>query len=155
MGIDGPTIITFMATLLLFVTCVIIHYEGLSALTRWVSYDLLRPRVRIATLICAQFILHLTEICIFAAGYFVLAEHLEFGTLLNVVDQGNPLIDPSGFADYVYYSAVVYSTLGMGEIVPVGPIRFLTGMESVGGLLLITWSASFTFIEMQRYWGRE
>jgi hypothetical protein len=43
----------------------------------------------------------------------------------------------------------------MGEIVPVGPIRFLTGMEAVGGLLLITWSASFTFIEMQRYWGRD
>jgi hypothetical protein len=88
-------------------------------------------------------------------GYFVLAEQLEFGALLNVVDPGNPLIDPSDFGDYVYYSAVVYSTLGMGEIVPVGPVRILTGMESVSGLLLIAWSASFTFIEMQRYWGRD
>ena len=155
MTIDAPTIITFIATLLLFVTCVIIHYEGLSALTRWVSFELLRPRVRIATLICGQFILHLTEICIFAAGFFVLAEQLEYGALLNIVYDSNPQFDPSTFADYFYYSAVVYTTLGMGEIVPVGPIRFLTGMEAVGGLLLITWSASFTFIEMQRYWGRD
>ena len=155
MTINTPMIITFAATLILFVTCVIIHYEGLSALTRWVSFDLLPPRVRIATLICGQFVLHLVEICIFAIGYFVLAEHLEYGSLLNIVYDGNPLFDPNSFSDYVYYSAVAYTTLGMGEIVPVGPIRFLTGMEAVGGLLLITWSASFTFIEMQRYWGRD
>jgi hypothetical protein len=155
MAFDAPTIITFFTTLVLFLVCVIIHYEGLRGLTRWVAHGVFRPRQRIATLICAQFFLHLIEICIFATGYFVLAEQFAFGALLNVVDAGNPLIDPSSFADYFYYSAVVYTTLGMGEIVPVGPVRFLTGMESVIGLLLITWSASFTFIEMQRYWGRD
>jgi hypothetical protein len=154
MAIDTPSIITFIVTLVLFIVCVIIHYEGLRALTRWVAHGALRPRQRIATLICAQFILHVTEICIFAAGFYFLVERFEFGELLNVVDHDNPLIDPSNYGDYVYYSAVVYTTLGMGEIVPVGAVRILTGMESVGGLLLITWSASFTFIEMQRYWGR-
>ncbi len=153
MGIDSPTLITVVITIVLFVTCVIIHYEGLRALTRWVALGPLRPRVRIATLIFAQFILHLIEILIFALGFYILAEYLDYGSLLNIVSSV-PEIDPNDFADYVYYSAIVYSTLGMGEIVPLGPIRFLTGMESVGGLLLITWSASFTFIEMQRYWGR-
>jgi hypothetical protein len=57
--------------------------------------------------------------------------------------------------DQVYYSAVVYTTLGFGDVVPGGAIRFLTGVESVTGLVLITWSASFTFLEMQRYWGRD
>jgi hypothetical protein len=28
----------------------------------------------------------------------------------------------------------------------------MAGMESVTGLLLITWSASFTYLEMVRYW---
>jgi hypothetical protein len=155
MTIDAPAIITFIATLVLFVTCVIIHYEGLRGLTKWVAYGLLPPRVRIATLICGQFILHIAEICIFAIGYLALIEFMEYGALLNIVYDGNPHFDASSFADYFYYSAVAYTTLGMGEIVPVGPIRFLTGMEAVGGLLLITWSASFTFIEMQRYWGRD
>jgi len=153
MGIDTPTLITVALTLVLFVTCVIIHYEGLRALTRWVAVGPLRPRIRIVTLICAQFVLHLIEILIFALGFYILAKYPGYGSLFNIVSTA-PELDPNDFADYAYYSAIVYSTLGMGEIVPIGPIRFLTGMESVGGLLLITWSASFTFIEMQRYWGR-
>lgn len=154
MTIEAPLIVTFVTTLGLFVACVIFHYEGLRALSRWVAYGL-PPRIRIATLICGQFILHLTEICIFAVGFYVLAHYLEYGALLNIVYDGSPQFDPTSFSDYLYFSFVAYTTLGMGEIVPVGPIRFLTGMEAVGGLLLITWSASFTFIEMQRHWGRD
>lgn len=152
MEIDLPTLITMLVTLVLFVTCVTIHYEGLRAMSRWVALGPLHPRVRIMTLICAQFILHLIEIVIFALGFYVLVEYLQYGSLLNIVDSA-PEIHSSNFTDYIYFSAVVYTTLGMGEIVPLGPVRFLTGMESVGGLLLITWSASFTFIKMQKYWG--
>jgi hypothetical protein len=28
----------------------------------------------------------------------------------------------------------------------------MTGTEALTGFLLITWSASFTFLEMQRFW---
>jgi hypothetical protein len=34
-------------------------------------------------------------------------------------------------------------------------LRYLTGIESLAGLLLITWSASFLYIEMVRYWDIE
>jgi hypothetical protein len=54
--------------------------------------------------------------------------------------------------DSVYFSAVCYTTLGLGDIVPTGAIRFLVGTESLTGFVLITWSASFTFVEMERYW---
>jgi hypothetical protein len=33
-------------------------------------------------------------------------------------------------------------------------VRILAGMEALVGLVLITWSASFTFLKMQIYWGR-
>jgi hypothetical protein len=33
-------------------------------------------------------------------------------------------------------------------------LRFLVGLESLTGLVLITWSASFLFFELQRHWGR-
>lgn len=155
MRFDPATVITLIATLALFVGSVIIHYEGLRGFTRWLAYDQHRPRIRIAFLICGQFVLHALEICLFALGYLVLIEFLSIGGLINVVPNGDPRLYTSGFANYFYYSSVVYTTLGMGEIVPVGPIRFLTGMESVSGLLLITWSASFTYIEMRRYWWRE
>ena len=43
-------------------------------------------------------------------------------------------------------------TLGLGDLSPVGTVRLLAGMESLTGLLLITWSASFTYLEMSRVW---
>ncbi|MFT6897577.1 MAG: hypothetical protein ACJA13_001986, partial [Paraglaciecola sp.] len=35
---------------------------------------------------------------------------------------------------------------------PFGDLRYLTGIESLTGLVLITWTASFLFFEMQRHW---
>jgi hypothetical protein len=46
----------------------------------------------------------------------------------------------------------VFTTLGFGDILPEGPIRFMTGVEAVSGLTFITWSASFTFLEMLKTW---
>ena len=52
----------------------------------------------------------------------------------------------------MYYSIVTYTSLGLGDVYPVGHIRFITGIEVLNGLMLITWSASFTFIAMKRLW---
>jgi hypothetical protein len=61
----------------------------------------------------------------------------------------------TGLPDFVYFSAMTYTTVGFGDAVPIGPIRFLAGMEGLTGLAMITWSASYTFIEMQRDWRPE
>ena len=58
------------------------------------------------------------------------------------------------FLDYIFMSAVTYTTVGYGDIVPLGPVRFLYGTQALVGFVLITWSASFAFIEMQRNWNR-
>merc|ERR1712138_98132 len=54
--------------------------------------------------------------------------------------------------DCVYFSFTTFTTLGYGDIVPLGQLRYLTGIEGLTGFLLLTWSASFLFLEMQRYW---
>ena len=54
--------------------------------------------------------------------------------------------------DYVYLSFVTYTTVGYGDLVAGGYLRYLTGVEALTGLILITWSASFLFIEMGKYW---
>jgi Ion channel len=54
--------------------------------------------------------------------------------------------------DAVYLSAVTFTAVGCGDLVPVGPLRFLTGTEALTGLMLITWSASFTFLELEKFW---
>ena len=47
---------------------------------------------------------------------------------------------------------MTFSTVGSADVYLVGPVRFLSGTEALAGLVLITWSASFTFLEMQRFW---
>ena len=145
MEIDFAHILTVLVTVTIVLMCVLVHYEGLVAIGRWVSHDPFSPRTRIALIILGQLLLHVIEIWIFGLGYFGMANAVDFGAL-------EPMTAPMGFGDYIYYSAVCYTTLGFGEMVPVGPIRFLTGMEAVVGLTLITWSASFTFLKMQKYW---
>jgi len=51
-----------------------------------------------------------------------------------------------------YFSATTFTTVGFGDIAPLGPIRVFIGIESIAGLVLITWSASFTFLGMQNSW---
>jgi hypothetical protein len=56
--------------------------------------------------------------------------------------------------EFFYYSAVTYTTLGFGDITPLGHLRILTTVESLAGLILIAWTASIIFLAMQRI-GRE
>jgi hypothetical protein len=60
--------------------------------------------------------------------------------------------DAHSLLDAVYLSANTYTTVGFGDLAPVGPVRFIGGTMALTGLVLITWSASFTFLEMQRFW---
>ena len=87
--------------------------------------------------------MHTLEIAIFAGAYQGL-QTMGLGELRGLEYQR--------FFSYFYYSAVVYTTLGFGDIIPLGPAKILTGFEALIGLGFITWSASFTFLEMQRYW---
>ncbi len=96
-------------------------------------------------------IAHSAQIWVFAVGYWVLLRNSVHGTISAAGGTGMEL----GLFDYVYYSAMVFTTVGFGDLVPSGHIRLLTGMEGLTGLVFITWSASFAFLEMQRFWQRE
>lgn len=136
--------ITMLTTFSVVVITVMIHYEGLHYFTNWMSHNRLKPRFRIVVLIYGLLILHAVEIFIFGVALWALSQSPGYGTLITA--------DVTALGDYVYFSSTVYSTLGFGDLVPTGPIRFMAGIESVTGLLLITWSASFTYLEMVRYW---
>ena len=57
-----------------------------------------------------------------------------------------------GALDFVYFSVMAYSSLGFSGLQPDGAIRIMAGTEVLVGLTIITWSASLTFLEMQRDW---
>lgn len=135
------------ATATAVLVCILMHYEALNLLTRGLSALHTRVRRRrILLLMIGLLTLHIAEIWAFGLGYHFAATNVELSRVIGA-DQG--------LLDMVYFSAVVYSTLGLGDLVPTGAIRFMAGTEALTGFLLISWSASFTFLEMQRFWGRD
>ncbi|MFW5451230.1 MAG: ion channel [Methylophagaceae bacterium] len=140
-------ILTFILISVLVSLTVIIHYEVLYQLAKKLPNVAIKPRYRVLVGVFAILFAHITEICLFAIGYYLMISVDGFGSLTGNFNQS--LLDCS------YFSFTTYSTLGFGDIEPSGHIRFLTGFESLTGLVLITWSASFLFLEMQKYWPKK
>lgn len=141
--IQSRTVVAIL-TLTLVVICVVVHYEALNWLTSLLKRVTLKPRQHILLLIFAILIVHVVEVWIFGIGYYSL-----------ITTDGHGMLVSShriGFLDCIYYSAVCFTTLGLGDVVPMGAVRFVTGSEALTGFVLLTWSASFTFVEMQRFW---
>jgi hypothetical protein len=136
-------ILVILISMLLILLTVLIHYEVLKGITLLLARPSHGPRQRILYLVLGLNLLHTFEILVFAAAY----------KLLGMYDLGSLYDMPSEhFYYYFYYSAITYTTLGFGDIIPLGPFKILTAMEALLGLGFITWSASFTFLEMQKLW---
>ena len=124
--------------------CVGLHYEVLNLCNRFLSKLSRLRRRRVLLLMFIILSTHVAEIWLFGLGYLTLVRYADLGALMGLPTTELP--------DFVYFSAVTYATVGFGDVVPVGAIRFLAGMESLTGFVMITWSASYTFLEMQRDW---
>lgn len=125
---------------------VAMHYEFLYRLTLTIPKMSIPHRYRIVIGVLGAFIAHAFEIWIFAIAYYFMNQSDGWGNLTGNFD--------GKLMDCAYFSFTVFSTLGFGDIAPIGNIRYLTGIESLTGLLLITWSASFLYFEMQRSWNK-
>ncbi|SFH51392.1 potassium channel family protein [Modicisalibacter xianhensis] len=123
---------------------VFIHYEFLYRLTVHLPRMRLRHRFRIILGVSVALVAHAVEVWLFALVYYVWNRLEGLGRL-----EGN--FDGS-LLDCAYFSFTTFTTLGFGDIQPHGDLRYLTGIESLTGLVLVTWTASFLFVEMQRYW---
>jgi hypothetical protein len=123
-----------------------LHYEVLRACIRFLPAVSHQRRQRVVILIFVILFTHAVEIWLFALAYYGLLQFDAFGAIVGQDAQIDTLID------HAYFSGMVYTTVGFGDVVPRGPIRFMAGMEALTGLVMITWSASFTFLEMQRDW---
>lgn len=126
-----------LACLVAFIASIVsvgLHYEILETLNRRLARFFGRLRVLI-TLLCLM-TLHMLEIGIFAMVYWLMSFEPEFGKIAAIESN----------YDFLYYSSIVYTTVGFGDLYPIGPVRIVTAIESLIGLVLITWSATFIFI---------
>jgi len=137
----------FAVNLFVIGLVVVIHYEFLHQITLLMPKMKIRHRFRIVLGVFLALTAHALEVWIFAFSFYLMHAADDWGYL-----QGN---FEGSLLDCVYFSFTTYTTLGTGDIEPFGDLRYLTGLESLTGLVLITWTASFLYLEMARYWDEQ
>jgi hypothetical protein len=139
-----PVIPAMIAATVLVALTILIHYEVLRVTSAHLAELPVPPRARIIVVVSAAFTAHTVEVWLYGGGYWLLTAHLGMGGF------GGEAV--TSLEDYVYFSAVTYTSLGFGDVYPVAHARLIAGVESLNGLVMIGWSASFTYLAMERYW---
>lgn len=132
-----------VACALTVVLCVYVHLTMLRLLNDRVLPRFQRhSRTAAGIMVLIALVGHLLEIWIFAVAILIV------GSLSDTQFAEELQLD--GF-DAFYYSAVSYTSMG-AEPLHESPLRILTAIEALTGLILITWTASFIFLVMQQTW---
>ena len=127
-----PTIALSLVTLFGSVTA---HYEALRLLARLTAGRPGFRRIGLFVAISGLLAVHMCEIALFACAFHIGVQDLGLGSFVNARSMA-PM-------DYFYYAAETYSSLGYGDIYPLGTIRLLASITPVIGLLLMGWSSAF------------
>lgn len=134
----------YLINILVVMVVVSVHYEFLYHAYQLIPKMPFNPRFRILFGVGTALVAHTVEVWIFAVVYYLLILNGHFGGLEGHFN--------GEFLDCVYFSFTTFSTLGFGDIYPVGDIRYITGISSLTGMVLVSWTASFLYIEMQKLW---
>ena len=134
--------VTLIAVALLAST-VLIHYEALQFASGLGVRSSPPSRTDILKVIAILLVAHFAEIGLYAGVLFI-CQQLQLGALAGEIE--------GGAIDWLYFSISSYTTLGVGDLHPRGPLRLIAGVEALNGLMLIGWSASFTYLTMADVW---
>jgi len=147
--------------ILLLAVTVLTHYYGLRLISEVVEVVKISPQARMVIVVFGVIIVHTVEIATHAVGYMVvdlidgtgdfvgLHDSLISATTLSTIPRTGLSLE---FYDYFYFSAETFASLGLGDIYPIGHLRMMASFEVLSGLILIGWSASFTYIAMRKFW---
>lgn len=138
-----------MAITVFIAACLVLATSSLHYATlRWLSGGMARiamsPGPRVLCIVFVMLVAHVSEVVLYAAAYAAAVEGLSLGSFGGLTVE-QPL-------DFLYFSIVTYTSLGLGDVFPSDHLRFLAGVEALNGLLLITWSGSFIYLAMGRLW---
>ena len=142
---EGGFLLAMVLTALLVFVTVMIHYEVMRGIDSFLPrVHFLHSRLKVLVVIFGVFLAHTIEVWVFALAYYYSNHFLGLGAYMG---------DTSGHIfDAVYFSVVVYTSLGFGDIQPVGQLRLIAGVEALVGLIMIGWSTAYTFMMMGKFW---
>lgn len=134
-------IITFASLIGIYAT-IALFYECLYITSTYIILKRFQPRTTVFIMITSSFIAHAVAIVFYAMIYWTLIHFFNFsGIEGNIEDH---------FPTYLYFSSTTYSSLGIGDVFPIESLRILAGIEAINGLILITWSAAFSYSVIQK-----
>ncbi|MHB1084374.1 MAG: ion channel [Thiobacillus sp.] len=139
--------IVAISCILLIAFVTVMHYEVLRRLNTHLPSLGIPSRTKLLVVIFSAIVAHGIEMGVYGISFFVLAKYMGVGTLSA----------PAGLSliNSLYFSAETYTSLGFGDLTPVGSIRLLAGVEALNGLLMIGWTASYAYIAMERFWAAD
>lgn len=123
--------------LILIVSCGAVHYAFMRGLDLTFKASRLGKGLKLQISLLIAVIVHSFEAGLYAIGF-------QFSHSLNL-GGFKGLESPHSIMDVFYFSLVNYTSLGLGDIYPTGHLRFLAGIESLNGFLLISCSAALLF----------
>ena len=137
-----PVVVALCLTLVVATT--LVHYEVLAMLSSRLPGMAIAPRLKLVVVVLSTFVAHAGEIALYAVAMWASVHAFGVGGFSGSIG--------ASLQACLYFSAETYTSLGFGDIVPLGPLRLLAGVETLNGLLLIGWSASFTYLSMAKFW---
>lgn len=136
--------LTLLISFALVAVTIAVHYETLRYTSLRLTHLKIKPRSRIIVILFAALSSHMVQTLIYALAYLGLEEIGGFGTIGG--DRGHSL------EDAFYFSITSYTTLGIGDLYPTGALRIISGIEALNGLVMVGWTASMTYIYMEKFW---
>jgi len=137
-------LLALTTSVVLVTTTILVLYETPRLTSEHLAELPVPPRARIAAVVPMTFVGHTIAVWIYAGAYWLLVLRLGVGAFA-----GAPV---TSFEDCLYFSVAACTSLGFGDRFPTSHTRLLAGVEALNGLLPIGWSASFTYLAMERYW---
>ncbi|MGN7752292.1 potassium channel family protein [Sinorhizobium sp. 22678] len=139
----GIVLVCLLSAALIIVTSAT-HFEIMTGVAILRRRKVLSKRAEMVVFLGSAFMAHLFGVGLYALAFAWMHYHPEFGSLEGLAG--------SNATDFFYFSLTCYSTMGFGDVYATGDMRILAGLEGLNGLVLIAWSASFTFIAVERIW---
>lgn len=121
----------------LIVSLGVAHHFALRGLDRLTGSDKHWPNLTILVVFIGLLVIHTLEIIAFAGAYSVLLGWKWVGHLGGGMNES--------WSGLVYFSGINFTTLGYTQIETTGPIRMVNMMQSLGGFMILTWSATFIY----------
>jgi hypothetical protein len=130
-------IIASLLGLVLVLFCGGVHYATMTSLQNLLARLNFSRAAKSQLALLGLSTAHLIEAAMYASG-FHFGERMGLGSFAGA--------ETSDAMSVFYFSLVNFTSLGLGDIYPTGHLRFLAGLESLNGFLLISCSAAMLYL---------